>query len=651
MLGRRPPDLGVSATPEAAVPVITRRRAPVLALDISLFFLSYLGAHIVRMDPLADSPGWNLAWVHFQHTVALVVLTKAILFVLGGTYRGLQQYATVADLLLIARNGTIATLASFFVVAFFQDFRFFSRGVFAIDWMLTLGLISASRLARRLVREGAFDVTGSGPSGKRVVIAGAGRAGVALAKDLRTAHRREVDLIGFVDDDPEKQNSTLLGRPILGGTNELPHLIKKRHIDQVIVAIPSATPRDIQRIASLCAGVDDFRVIPSLEAILSGRVPIGQTLSIPSESFLQRESVDLATTELDRFLAGKRVLITGAGGSIGGELARQLTRTGEHGLATLVLLDSAETPLYDIERHVRATLGDRTHAVLASVRDLETIKRVLETHRPDIILHAAALKHVPLCEAHPLEALRTNTVGTARFAEAAERAGVERFVLVSSDKAVAPASVMGASKRAAEVYLRSIARTSRTRYLIVRFGNVLGSNGSVLPLFHEQIARGGPVTVTDARATRFFMTIPEACGLILHATRLSGGGDVYILDMGEPVPIIKVAHNLIRLYGYEPGKDIEIRFTGLRPGEKLAETLLDEGERDEPSKHPKIRRVVPDSNRLPEIALLAELERAIREADLGEALAILGRMVPTYRPFPETSAVSEPAAEKAAGIL
>jgi FlaA1/EpsC-like NDP-sugar epimerase len=628
------------------IPLVTPKRVPVLGLDIAIFFVAYLLAHVVRMDPLSERPGWILAWSHFQKTVVLVILAKAVVFFLGGTYRGLVQYATLADLVVIARNATVASLAAFFFIAFFQDFRFFSRGVFAIDWMITIGLVSASRVFRRLAREGAFELPGSSQSAKRLVIVGAGRAGVAFAKDLKTTRRRDVELVGFVDDDPDKQNSTLLGRPILGMTSDLPVVIKKQGVEQVVVAIASATPRDVQRIAALTAGVNDFRVIPSLDAILSGRVPIGQTLALPTEAFLQRESVDLAEAELDRFLAGKRVLITGAGGSIGGELARQLARSGTDGVAKLILLDSAETPLYDIERQIRAILGPRVVGVLTSVRDTTAVARMLAEQRPDIVLHAAALKHVPLCEAHPLEAVLTNTLATARLADACESAGVERFILVSTDKAVAPASVMGATKRAAETYVQRLAQSSRTRFATVRFGNVLGSNGSVLALFHEQIARGGPVTVTDARATRFLMTIPEACGLILQATRIAAGGEVYVLEMGDPVSILEFANNLIRLYGYDSGRDIEIRFIGLRPGEKLHESLLDEGERAEPSGHPKILRVAAEApGALLTGADLQALQNAIAEASPDRVLELLSSIVPTYRRGPRAAAPEPELAE------
>jgi FlaA1/EpsC-like NDP-sugar epimerase len=597
----------------------------VLLLDIGIFALAYAGAYLVRSD-LTPYPSALRA---FEGSLVTVLLVKTLVFLFSGAYQGIVAYATISDLLAIVRKSTLASLA---VLLYLTLRPPYSRGVLIIDWMLTIGLLSASRLAWRVLREGvAGTARPSLFARKRVLIVGAGRAGVALAKDLLTGHE-ELDVIGFVDDDPEKQDSTLLGRPILGTTKDLPEIRHTRPIDQVIVAIPSAPPRVLRRIAELARGVRDFRVIPPLETLLRGKAAIIQSVPVPEETFLSRGAVNLAAAELSRFFDNKRVLITGAGGSIGSELARQLAQRDQKRLQRLILLDSAETPLYDIDRQARAALGDRVRAVLASVRDLGRMEDLLRTERPDVILHAAALKHVPMCEDHPLEAITTNAWATARLADLAHELRVSHFTLVSTDKAVAPSCVMGASKRAAEAYVQSLAQTSTTRFAAVRFGNVLGSNGSVLPLFHEQISRGGPVTVTDPRATRFFMTIPEACGLILQATRIAEGGEVYVLEMGEPVRVLDLAHNLIRLYGYEPGKDIEVKITGLRPGEKLHESLVDEAEKAEPLTQAKLLRI---RGRCPERAacrsLMADLERSLRTRDESGALQTLCTLVPTFK--------------------
>lgn len=606
----------------------TRRRGFVLLLDLVLFVAAYVAAHLIRLDTLGATAR-SATWAHFQSTVYVVVGVKVLVFVWGRTYRGLLQYASIEDVLLIVRNSALASLTSL-VLLFLQDYRLFSRSIFVIDWMLTVGFVSASRLVWRLFREGGLGLSFGSSDRKPVLVVGAGRAGLALAKDLLAKHQAEV--VGFVDDDPDKQDSTLLGRPILGPIASLPQILRTHAIAQVIVAIPSATPRDIHRIAQLAKGVPDFRAIPSLEAILSGRAPIGQTLQIPAESFLRRQAVDLADAELALFLAGKTILVTGAGGSIGGELCRQIARQEDPGVRKLVLLDCAETPLYEIDRTIREVMGNRAHAVLASIRDGDRMSRVIREERPDVILHAAALKHVPLSEANVLECVATNTLATCRLAELARATEVGQFVLVSTDKAVAPSSVMGLTKRASEVWLKRLAATpSRTRFAAVRFGNVLGSNGSVLPLFHEQIARGGPLTVTDKDATRFFMTTAEACGLILHATRIATSGEVYVLDMGQPVSILELAQNLIRLYGYEPGRDIEIKVVGLRPGEKLHESLFDESECAELSAHPRILTVRPGGG-APAADFLPGLADAVARADVSEVMRVLGQVVPTYRP-------------------
>ena len=603
-------------------------RVLVLALDVALWTMAYVGAYLIRMDLTPYPAGWD----HLEATLLTLLLAKALVFILAGSYRGIVMYATIPDLVAIVRTSTVATGVVLVAFTALPGHRPFSRGVIAIDWMLTILLLAGSRVLWRMFREGLLGTTAR-EEWKRVLIVGAGRAGVSLAKHLMSLRLRDVEVVGFVDDDPEKQRSTLLGRPILGTTRDLPEIRRCRPIDQVIVAIPSAPPRVLKRIAELARGIRDVRVIPSLETLLRGKATIVQSVPVSADTFLSRSTVDMAAAELNRFYERKRVLITGAGGSIGSELARQLAQRQDGRVERLLLLDCAETPLWDVHRQASVHLGSRAVPLLASVRDPQRLREVLQREKPDVILHAAALKHVPMCEEHPLEALATNSWASCRLAELACELGVPNFTFVSTDKAVAPSCVMGASKRFAETYVGSLAQVSGTRFAAVRFGNVLGSNGSVLPLFHEQISRGGPVTITDPRVTRFFMTIPEACGLILQATRIAQGGEVYVLEMGEPVRILDLAHNLIRLYGYEPGRDIEVKIIGLRPGEKLHETLVDEAETAEPLPTAKLLRIRgrgAESERCRE--LLMALERSLRRRDADESMRVVRALVPTYRP-------------------
>ena len=605
-------------------------RVVVLLLDLALWTAAYAGAFVIRMDLTPYPAGFD----HLEATLLSLLFVKAAVFILAGSYRGIVMYATIPDLLAIVRTSTFASGAALIAFSVLPGHRPFSRGVLAIDWMLTIMLLAGSRVAWRMFREGLLGKA-SREDFKRVLIVGAGRAGVSLAKDLMSLRRSDVEVIGFVDDDPGKQRSTLLGRPILGTTGDLPEIRRSRPVDQVIVAIPSAPPRVLRRITEQARGIRDVRVIPSLETLLRGKASIVQSMPVSEDTFLSRSAVDMAAAELNRFYEKKRVLITGAGGSIGSELARQLAQRQDGRLERLLLLDCAETPLWEVHRQASAHLGARAVPVLASVRDPHRLRELLVRERPDVILHAAALKHVAMCEEHPLEALATNSWASCRLAELACELGVPNFTFVSTDKAVAPSCVMGASKRFAETYVRSLAQVSATRFSAVRFGNVLGSNGSVLPLFHEQIARGGPVTVTDPRATRYFMTIPEACGLILQATRIAQGGEVYVLEMGEPVRVLDLAHNLIRLYGYEPGRDIEVKIIGLRPGEKLHETLVDEAEETEPlptAKLMRIRGCSQENRRCRE--LLQALETQLRHRDAPGALRVVGQLVPTYRSAP-----------------
>ncbi len=439
-------------------------------------------------------------------------------------------------------------------------------------------------------------------------------------------------MIGFVDDDPQKKGLRLGGVPVLGGVAQLPKLLKEHQIEEVVIAVPSAPKKVIRGIVACCkrSGVH-FKTLPAIPELIDGTVSVSQLRNVEIEDLLGREPVQLDQQSICSYLAGKRVLVTGAAGSIGSEICRQIC---SYGPAKLLLVDHAETPLYQIEKELTARFPDlRIVPIIADIRRRDRVEALFDSFLPQVVFHAAAYKHVPMMEYNPMEAVSNNLGGTVNLAAAAHACGVEKFVMISTDKAVNPTNVMGASKRAAELYVQALAQGSRSCFTTVRFGNVLGSNGSVIPLFKEQIKKGGPITVTDPRVVRYFMTIPEACQLVLQAGCMGKGGDIFVLDMGEPVRILDLAEELIRLSGMTPREDIEIEFSGLRPGEKLYEELLIEGEGVMPTSHDKIRVVgaVPYDFAAVQ-AMTSLLLQSAEGLDSGAVLQRLKEAVPEFTP-------------------
>jgi FlaA1/EpsC-like NDP-sugar epimerase len=501
--------------------------------------------------------------------------------------------------------------------------------------ILAFGGVLGLRLARRMLYE-RFEKqrrAALSPAQEKssVLLVGAGAAGVLAAREISGRGDTELEVRGFVDDDPEKQGAVIQGLRVIGRTDELPRLVRELEIDQVIITIAQISRRDMLRLLGICRAIPvKVRITPGLYEIIDGRVHHTRIRNVEIEDLLGRAPIYLEEREISRFVAGRTVLVTGAGGSIGSELVRQVARFNP---ARLLLVDRAEFALFDIDMEIRTRHPELlVHALVADVGDVERMRAIFEEHRPHVVLHAAAHKHVPMMEANPSEAIKNNILGTRCVAELAAGHGASAFVLISTDKAVNPTSVMGASKRVAELVVQDLARRYPTRFVAVRFGNVMGSAGSVIPLFREQIRRGGPVQVTHADMKRYFMTIPEASQLVLQAGAMGQGGEIFILDMGEPVRILDLALEMIRLTGLKPYEEMGIEFTGLRPGEKLFEELEISGEDITRTRHPKILigKIAP----LPSDEIRAGISQLKALAEMGDVAAVrnaLQALVPEAR--------------------
>jgi len=459
------------------------------------------------------------------------------------------------------------------------------EGVLMLDLFTTIVFLSALRMLIRLYHEEFFSE--SHGTARRFLIIGAGNAGEALLREMLRRRDTNYDVVGFIDDDPAKQGMSIHGITVLGNVEQLPGICKKSSIDEIAIAIPSATRKQLRHVVQVCQGTAlRFSTVPSLTDIASGKFSVSQMRHVDINDLLGREVVELDMQKLEKFLKDKVILVTGAGGSIGSEMCRQVCAFGPK---LLLLVEQAENPLFFIEGELRKNFHDvQMKAVICDIAETARVNQVFEQYHPQVVIHAAAHKHVPLMEGNPGEAIKNNVVGTQNMANAADAFGTDDFVMISTDKAVNPTSIMGSSKRIAEMYIQDLNNTSKTHFMTVRFGNVLGSNGSVIPIFNKQILDGGPVTVTHPEMTRYFMTIPEASQLVLQAATMGSGGEIFLLDMGEPVKIVDLARELITLSGFRPDEDIEIEFSGLRPGEKLFEEISIEGEDMIPTKHPKI---------------------------------------------------------------
>ena len=609
------------------------------AIDAALMCATFVLAYLLRFD-FSIPPGTANKML-FQ--MPLAVGLQWLLLLGFGAYRRIWRFISLVDVPPFLAASVLAALPMALLRATAKGYwpsMLVPYSVIlmyaALSFMALLGIRIFRRATVERYQKQAADLSrreaGRKGRGGRVVLMGAGRAGVMAARELSNRANSGLKVVGFLDDDGDKRGAMIAGIPVLGPIGHVRKLAERGEVDEAIITIANAHREQIARIVRTCEEARvPTRIIPALHEILSGAVSIASLRPVEIEDLLGREVVLLDGQSISRFIAGKRVMVTGAGGSIGAEMARQLHG---YGPAQLVLAERCEYALYEIHREMLARgSGTRLAAVVADVGDAGRMEKVLGAYRPQVVIHAAAYKHVPLMEGNEGEAIRNNALGTRTVAEACGRSGVEVFVLISTDKAVNPTSVMGASKRLAEIAAQDLGeRYPGTRYVAVRFGNVLGSTGSVIPLFREQIRRGGPVTVTHPDMQRYFMTIPEASQLVLQAAAMGRGGEIFVLDMGAPVKIADLARDMIRLSGLEPEVDVRIEYTGLRPGEKLFEELHTDEEKAERTRHPMIFvGKIPKYDSAQVERMLRELGRAALEGDAAGLRALLNRHLPEAR--------------------
>ena len=623
------------------------RNRELLISDIILLVLAAYLSYVLRLERLDLTRHWR----DFEIFTLVTLLITPLVFRFTGIYSRYWPYASVNELLLLIGAISVSGLAT--GVVSMASVRLISappvpRSIPFIFLLLGLALTAGPRLAVRMLMRPQREMRVNDRA-LNVLVIGAGEAGSMMVRELQRNAHLNMKVAGFVDDDRKKHGVRIHGIPVLGDRHEIPQLVQEHNIGQVIIAMPTAPGKTIREIASICEQTRvQTKIMPGVYELLGGRVSVKQLRDVQIEDLLRRELVATEIAAVTELVRGRRVLITGGGGSIGSELCRQLIRCGP---SDLVVLGHGENSIFDIYGELRRQKyreGDKcegmglsyVHTVIADIRFTDRIRSVFEEHRPEIVFHAAAHKHVPLMEANPIEAVTNNILGTRNLLDAALAVGVERFVMISSDKAVNPSSIMGVCKRAAELLVHQAARMSGKPYVAVRFGNVLGSRGSVVHTFRRQIAAGGPVTITHPDMTRYFMTIPEAVQLVLQAAVMGQGSEVFLLDMGEPVKIVDLARDLIELSGLEVGRDIDIIFTSLRPGEKLFEELFVPGERYSRTRHKKIfvagntdEDVKPaafESHCLNE--QIERLEDAVRRDDRLEVVELLKALVPQFQP-------------------
>ncbi|SMC97964.1 polysaccharide biosynthesis protein [Sporomusa malonica] len=591
-----------------------------LLIDTAIVSLTPLLALMIRFEETA----FDALFITFLFPLMpVIIFARLITFYAFGLYHRLWRYASINELLAI---GTAVTLSSVIIVTYTSFIGpDIPKSVHFISWFSAIILIGLSRLCVRIISH-MRQIKGKKDT-SNVLIIGAGDAGAMIAREIKYRYNGNKIIIGFIDDDPYKYNQMIFGVKIIGNRSVIRQTVREYQVNEIIIAMPSIGGNIVREILSECRQTAcTVKTLPGMYELIDGKVTVQQLRDVNLEDLLRRDPVQLDLSEITGLISGRNVLVTGAGGSIGSELCRQIAKLAPK---KLVLLGKGENSIYEIDRELRMKFPNiDIRPIIADVRDRKRINKVFVANKPQVVFHAAAHKHVPLMELQPEEAVRNNIFGTKVVAEAADRARSEVFVMVSTDKAVNPSSIMGATKRVAELVIQSVSKLSDTKFVAVRFGNVLGSRGSVIPLFKTQIAAGGPITITHPDMERYFMTIPEAVQLVLQAGSMARGGEVFVLDMGKPVKIVDLAHDLIELSGLVPYEDIKIEYTGTRPGEKLFEELLTAEEGIDATKHEKIFianiRTIDDKQFQ---QWLTALRQAIQDDDVVE---IIKRMVPTY---------------------
>ena len=626
----------VPVYPAPSSSLLLRVRRPLIVLaHIVAFAFSLLLSFLV-----VQNMQFRVEWLKLYPALLLFFLIiKLPVFGFFKQYRGWWRYVGISDLLGIFGASLVSTfiiVVIWFLVGNISAVRISlpsglerpAEGVCIADMFATVFMLGGLRIIIRLYFE-EFRTAEAGRL-KRFLIVGAGNAGEALLREILRMPVTQYDVVGFIDDDTAKKSTHIHGIPVLGTVEQLPQICEERKIEEIAIAMPSASPKQLRRVIQVCEGTKiRFRTVPSITDIASGKLRVSQIRDVDINDLLGREAVRLDMDLIEAFAQNKTILVTGAGGSIGSEMCRQLCNFNPK---LLVLIEQVENPLFYIERELhKKFVGVNIKAIICNITDKARVEKVFEEYKPQVVIHAAAHKHVPLMELNAGEAVKNNILGTQIVADAADNHAVTNFVMISTDKAVNPTSIMGSSKRIAEMYIQDLSRTSKTHFVTVRFGNVLGSDGSVVPIFKRQISEGGPVTVTHSEMKRYFMTVPEASQLVLQAASMGKGGEIFVLDMGEPVKIVDLARELITLSGFRPGEDIEMIFTGLRPGEKLFEELSIEGEDMQRTRHPKIsiwKNIPMDRERLR--VGISELVTLAKNQTYSEIVRKINELVPEY---------------------